>query len=226
MPFRDRAPAFFGLNSPSEFCSHAFEASSADPEVNTLLPFAVVSVPIAPALFMCLLPLGKAFAVVTYAGKTEPAVIMSPALVWTIPLLPDEHGVTPESELILPVLRNFLEFSQIAHQWPPVVLSKCTTAPSESPPTRALLRSNGRVGDHTTTVRRGSADCRGFVVSEWPWPLGAYDRLIGVNVSQITLGKSSDILPECKVIGDLQKGSVGLHLLLLVRAAHHFHHQI
>ena len=71
--------------------------------------------PIASALFMCLLPLWKAFAVITYAGKAEPAMIMRPAFMWTIPLLPDESSGAPESELILPVLRDFLEFSQIAH---------------------------------------------------------------------------------------------------------------
>jgi hypothetical protein len=29
-----------------------------------------------------------------------------------------------------------------------------------------------------------------------------------------------------QIQGDLQQGSVGLHLLLLIRTTHHFHHQI
>jgi hypothetical protein len=73
-------------------------------------------VTVASALFLCLLPLRKALSVVTYAGKAEPAMIMCPAFMWTIPLLPDEGSITPESKLILPILRDFLEFSQIAHQ--------------------------------------------------------------------------------------------------------------
>jgi len=112
------ASSFSGFNSPSEFCSHAFEAGSTRPKVDTLLLFAVVSVSIAPAFFVRLLPLRKAFAMVAYASKAEPAVIVCPSLMRTIPLLPHEGSVTPESKLILPVLRDFLEFSQIAHQQP------------------------------------------------------------------------------------------------------------
>jgi len=64
---------------------------------------------------MRLLPFWETLAMVTYAGKAEPAMIMRPALMGTIPLFPDESSVSPESKLILPVLRDFVEFSQITH---------------------------------------------------------------------------------------------------------------
>ena len=66
----------------------------------------MVSVPIAPALLVRLLPLRKAFAVITNAGRAEPAMVVRPALVRTVPLLPLEGSITPEFELILPVLRD------------------------------------------------------------------------------------------------------------------------
>jgi hypothetical protein len=60
---------------------------------------------------MRLFPLGETLAVVTYAGKAEPTVIMRPAFMWAIPLLPNESSITPESELILPVLGDCLKFA-------------------------------------------------------------------------------------------------------------------
>ncbi len=110
-----RASLLLGSDRPSEFRSHPFEAIPANPKVDTLLPFGVVGVVVAPTLLVCLLPLRKTFAVVTNAGKAECAVIMCPALMWPVPLLPLEGSVAPESELILPPLRDFFEFSQIAH---------------------------------------------------------------------------------------------------------------
>jgi hypothetical protein len=66
---------------------------------------------ITPALFVGLLPIRKALAVITNACKAEPAMIVGPIFVRTIPLLPNEGNVTPESESILPAFRDFLEFS-------------------------------------------------------------------------------------------------------------------
>ena len=108
-----------GQDRPSEFRLQTLKAGSADPEVHALLSFGVVRISITPALFVSLFPIRKAFAVITNTCGAERAMIVSPILVWTIPLFPDEGRILPESESILPAFRDFLELSQIAHEPPP-----------------------------------------------------------------------------------------------------------
>ena len=119
------------MNCPAEFCPHALEAVPADPKVNTLLPLTVVGMPIAPALFVRLPPFREAFSMVADTGEAKPAVVVCPALMWAFPLLPFKRSISPESKLILPVLRDFFKLSQILHEKPSDVFNKCTGVPSE-----------------------------------------------------------------------------------------------
>ena len=58
---------------------------------------------------------------------------MRPALMWTIPLLPDEISVTPESELILPFSGILLSSLRSRISGCQLYLFKCTTVQSGSP---------------------------------------------------------------------------------------------
>ena len=82
-----------GSDRPIHLRLEAFEASPADPEIVTGCNLCVVRVPIATAFLMRLFPLRKTFTVVTHAGEAGPAVVVGPAFVRPVPLLPNEHRV-------------------------------------------------------------------------------------------------------------------------------------
>jgi hypothetical protein len=103
-----------GCFGPIHLRLEALEAVPAYPEIFTWFKLGVVGVPIATALFMRLLPLGKSFPVITDASEARPTVVVGPAFVWAIPLLPYECRVTKRSESNQPFV-NVLDFSQISH---------------------------------------------------------------------------------------------------------------
>ena len=77
-------------DGPAVLGPQALEAVATYPEVDSGPTLRKVSMSIAAAFFLGLLPFGKARAMVADAGKAKPAMIVRPMLVGRVPLFPLE----------------------------------------------------------------------------------------------------------------------------------------